>query len=217
MCLNCLDYELYNGKNQLGRIQHSYCSSFPPPTLWLKNDGKKHVLQVTAHWSRGISGRNSQIDYQINLPKLHTFFRNSSLAAGSLAKDIASYWRKFHRWSATTLPLCILLIYDIHKIHYQNQKSIWLLGTNWQYSSSMFLWKEAFLSVQNEWNAHTQEVRANTNIFSIFKMSVNDSFLLVYLFLEHCLEGFLKVLKYSHEVGELLFKIIMNLSSPMFC
>lgn len=49
VCLNCLDQELYNGKNQLGRIQHSYCSSFPPPTLWLKNDGKKRVLQVIAH------------------------------------------------------------------------------------------------------------------------------------------------------------------------
>lgn len=62
-----------------------------------------------------------------------------------------------------------------------------------------------------------QEVRANTNTFSIFKMSVNDNFLLVYLFLEHCLEGFLKVLKYSHKVGELLVKIITNLSSPIFC
>lgn len=73
-----------------------------------------------------------------------------------------------------------------------------------------------FLNVQNELSAHIQEGRANTNIFSIFKMSVNDSFLLVYLFLELCLEGSLKVLKYSHKVGELLFKIILNLSSQMF-
>lgn len=151
------------------------------------------------------------------------FFRNSSLAAGSLTKDISSYWRKFHRWSATTLPLCILLIYNIHKIHYiflaeLKEQAFHFSAQTDNIPQACFCARSFFfLNIQNEWSAHIEEVRANTNIFSIFKGSVNDSFLLVYLFLEPCLEVFLKVLKYSHKVGELLFKIIMNLSSSMFC
>lgn len=48
-----------------------------------KNDGEKRVLQVIAHWSRDVSGRNTKIGYHITsqfAEITYFFYRSNSLA-----------------------------------------------------------------------------------------------------------------------------------------
>lgn len=169
----------------------------PPPTLLLKSDGKKRVLQVIAHWSCDISGKNTKTDYHITsqFAKITCFLQKQLLGCCfAIRRMFPVTEANFSSDLPWFFVSCLFMLWTKYMALFWGRKlskrspcELTILKHILVRGDFYFI----FFSAQNEWSAQAQEAWANTNTSRISKISANGSFLLVHLFLELCLEGWL--------------------------